>query len=90
MLYEQGIIAVESAQLRQNRLQDCVLDLVTDELELINRVVDVICDLDPDILTGWELQNGSWGYLNARGDSHGECQPELTMSFYLAQTLMGG
>lgn len=72
MLYEQGIIAVESAQLRRNRLQDFVLDLVTDELELVNRVVDVICDLDPDILTGWEIQNGSWGYLNARGSSHGE------------------
>ena len=28
-------------------------------------------DLDPDILTGWEVQMSSWGYLEARGRTHG-------------------
>lgn len=36
------------------------------ELELINRMVDIIRRFDPDILTGYEVHNGSWGYLIER------------------------
>jgi DNA polymerase zeta len=37
-----------------------------DELDLINRVVDIVRQLDPDILTGYEVHNSSWGYLIER------------------------
>ncbi|KAF2198958.1 hypothetical protein GQ43DRAFT_482877 [Delitschia confertaspora ATCC 74209] len=37
-----------------------------DELELINRIVDLVREFDPDILTGYEVHNGSWGYLIER------------------------
>jgi DNA polymerase zeta len=37
-----------------------------DELELINRIVDIVRQFDPDILTGYEVHNGSWGYLIER------------------------
>lgn len=37
-----------------------------DELELINRIVDVVRYFDPDILTGYEVHNSSWGYLIER------------------------
>jgi DNA polymerase zeta len=37
-----------------------------DELDLINRVVDIVRQFDPDILTGYEVHNGSWGYLIER------------------------
>ncbi|KAF2741562.1 hypothetical protein EJ04DRAFT_571630 [Polyplosphaeria fusca] len=37
-----------------------------DELELINRMVDIVRQFDPDILTGYEVHNGSWGYLIER------------------------
>ncbi|KAI9701709.1 MAG: DNA polymerase zeta [Bogoriella megaspora] len=37
-----------------------------DELDLINRLVDLVRTLDPDILTGFEVHNGSWGYLIER------------------------
>jgi DNA polymerase zeta len=37
-----------------------------DELELINRIVDIVRHFDPDILTGYEVHNSSWGYLIER------------------------
>lgn len=37
-----------------------------DELDLINRVVDIVRQFDPDILTGYEVHNGSWGYVIER------------------------
>lgn len=37
-----------------------------DELELINRIVDIVRQFDPDILAGYEVHNSSWGYLIER------------------------
>lgn len=37
-----------------------------DELDLLNRMVDIVREYDPDILTGYEVHNGSWGYLIER------------------------
>ncbi|KAF2747546.1 hypothetical protein M011DRAFT_486395 [Sporormia fimetaria CBS 119925] len=37
-----------------------------DELDLINRMVDIVRQFDPDVLTGYEVHNGSWGYLIER------------------------
>jgi DNA polymerase zeta len=37
-----------------------------DELELLNRFIDIVRELDPDILVGYEVHNGSWGYLIER------------------------
>ncbi|KAF1966944.1 DNA polymeras-like protein zeta catalytic subunit [Bimuria novae-zelandiae CBS 107.79] len=36
------------------------------ELELINRIVDIVRYFNPDILTGYEVHNSSWGYLIER------------------------
>ncbi|KAK2858506.1 hypothetical protein FQN49_004667 [Arthroderma sp. PD_2] len=36
------------------------------ELDLMNRIIGVIRYYDPDILTGYEVHNGSWGYLIER------------------------
>ena len=36
------------------------------ELDIINKVVDHVRFHDPDILTGYEVHNGSWGYLIER------------------------
>lgn len=62
-----GIIVVKNKQLHQLRLRDFILEVVDTELELLNHVADVVMDLDPDIVTGWEIQAASWGYLSARG-----------------------
>jgi DNA polymerase zeta len=37
-----------------------------DELDLFNRMVDIVRSHDPDILTGYEVHNSSWGYLIER------------------------
>ncbi|KAL2860261.1 hypothetical protein BJX68DRAFT_81444 [Aspergillus pseudodeflectus] len=36
------------------------------ELDLINRLVDLVRLYDPDIITGYEVHNGSWGYVIER------------------------
>jgi DNA polymerase zeta len=66
-----GIVTIEDIQLDQHRLRDIQLKVVPSEFELINTVVDIIVDLDPDILVGWEVQRASWGYLNLRGQQYG-------------------
>lgn len=38
----------------------------TSELELINRMVDIVRGYDPDILAGYEVHGGSWGYIIER------------------------
>jgi DNA polymerase zeta len=36
------------------------------ELDLINRLVDIVRYYDPDIITGYEAHNASWGYVIER------------------------
>jgi DNA polymerase zeta len=36
------------------------------ELDILNRLVDIVREYDPDILTGYEVHNSSWGYLIER------------------------
>ncbi|KAI0689616.1 hypothetical protein BC835DRAFT_1368378 [Cytidiella melzeri] len=66
---ESGIIALDNAQLSRLRLRNWNIDSVETELDLLNRVVDVVQTFDPDILTGWEVQTSSWGYITARARS---------------------
>ena len=42
------------------------VDCESNELDLINHLVDIVRDHDPDILTGYEVHNGSWGYMIER------------------------
>ncbi|KAL1622191.1 DNA polymerase zeta [Diplodia seriata] len=37
-----------------------------DELDLLNKMVDIVREFDPDILTGYEVHNSSWGYVIER------------------------
>ena len=66
-----GVIVVDNDYLNPKSLRDTSSEVVESELELINRMVDVVVDLDPDVVVGWEIQNASWGYLNARSFSYG-------------------
>ncbi|KAF8846392.1 hypothetical protein BDN67DRAFT_940224 [Paxillus ammoniavirescens] len=70
-LRNQGILMVQNARLDPRRLRGFPSETVADELELINRIVDIVIELDPDIVLGWEVQAGSWGYLSARGLHYG-------------------
>ncbi|KAI0724555.1 hypothetical protein C8T65DRAFT_704388 [Cerioporus squamosus] len=68
---ESGLIAVQNDKFSQRRLRSVKAEFVDSELDLLNRVIDVILDFDPDIISGWEVQAASWGYLGARGRSYG-------------------
>ncbi|KAF7784324.1 hypothetical protein Agabi119p4_489 [Agaricus bisporus var. burnettii] len=58
-----GVIAIQNIQLNPRRIRDFHLEIVDTELDLLNRLSDIVAELDPDILTGWEVQQASWGYL---------------------------
>jgi hypothetical protein len=40
------------------------------ELDLINRLTDLVREKDPDILAGYEVQSSSWGYVIERARLH--------------------
>lgn len=42
------------------------IDEESSELDLLNRMVDIVRQYDPDILTGYEVHGGSWGYMIER------------------------
>ncbi|TRM66323.1 hypothetical protein BD626DRAFT_613855 [Schizophyllum amplum] len=71
------ILAVDAPQIRPERLRGLGIQCVDTELDLLNQVVDVVVDLDPDIIAGWEAQTQSWGYLVARGNEYGLDIPDL-------------
>ncbi|KAL0565597.1 DNA polymerase zeta [Marasmius crinis-equi] len=61
-----GVIVADPTGEYAKRLRGVHIRYVDSELELINEVLDVVLDLDPDLIMGWEVQNSSWGYLAAR------------------------
>ena len=64
-----GILALsESGGLaRKISLQTAVeVEEESTELDLINRLVDIVRNYDPDVLTGFEVHGGSWGYVIER------------------------
>ncbi|CUS13110.1 unnamed protein product, partial [Tuber aestivum] len=48
--------------------RQCRADVRTEssELGMINTLIDTVRALDPDILTGWEVNSSSWGHLIKR------------------------
>lgn len=66
-----GVLVQKVCQIAQKRLRPFNMDVYDTELDLLNGVVDLVIELDPDILTGWDVQKNSWGFLEARGLTHG-------------------
>ena len=64
-----GILALSEAGglARKISLQTSVeVEEEPSELDLINRMVDIVRNHDPDVLTGFEVHGGSWGYMIER------------------------
>ena len=80
-----GVIIVGNALLDNRALRDIPIQAVATELDLLDAVVDLVLDLDPDIISGWEVQSSSWGYLGARGQQHGLLQQQLRSTVMLTK-----
>ncbi|KAK5086605.1 DNA polymerase zeta [Lithohypha guttulata] len=64
-----GILALAEENPMSRRISQIVpIDVEEEqsELELLTRMVDIVRQWDPDILTGYEVHNNSWGYLIER------------------------
>ncbi|KAF9568379.1 hypothetical protein CPC08DRAFT_402859 [Agrocybe pediades] len=66
-----GALVLQNPALHKERLRHIRLQTFPTELELLNCLADLVNDFDPDILTGWELQLQSWGYIQARSKTYG-------------------
>jgi len=51
------------------------------ELELINRLIDVVREFDPDVLCGYEIQSLSWGFIIERARMHFGTVPWPSLMF---------
>lgn len=64
-----GILALsEDGVLGQRISQQTGLEVKSEstELDIMNHMVDIVRNYDPDILTGYEVHSGSWGYIIER------------------------
>lgn len=67
--FESGIVVLsEDGVLEEKIRKQTSVEVFeeTTELDLFIRVVEIVRNYDPDILTGYEVHGGSWGYLIER------------------------
>lgn len=68
------------------------VDQVDCELDMFNTLVDIVRELDPEILVGYEIHNGSWGYVidRSRHELGYDLVPELARVNNLSTGAAGG
>lgn len=64
-----GVLVLSADGTLADRIRHAVSDEViheSSELDLLNRMVEIVRAHDPDVLTGYEVHGSSWGYLIER------------------------
>ncbi|PVH71583.1 putative DNA polymerase zeta catalytic subunit [Cadophora sp. DSE1049] len=63
-----AVVLSEDGDITQRIARQVSIDIQeeTSELDLMIRMVEIVRNYDPDILTGYEVHGGSWGYLIER------------------------
>lgn len=66
--YQSGCIVLSPAEPLADRrwIPGYTIETASTELDLLNSLIDLVRDWDPDILAGWQVQTASWGYIEAR------------------------
>ncbi|KAJ7254103.1 hypothetical protein B0H12DRAFT_1115984 [Mycena haematopus] len=64
-------VVVDTPLVQKLTLRHSEMKIVPTELDLLNHIIDIVVDLDPDIIVGWEIQAASWGYLSERARQYG-------------------
>ena len=59
----------DDGSLHRLGLSRYTIEYVDDELELLNLLIDKVQEWDPEVLTGYEIQNSSWGYVLERAQT---------------------
>jgi len=57
----------EPLKIPKYALDQCDIEVVDTEVELLNSLIYKIRNWDPEVLTGFELESWSWGYVMRRG-----------------------
>ena len=81
-----GILALSPDETMATRISqqvDLEVDQESSELDLINRFVDIVRGYDPDILTGFEVHNSSWGYMIERA----RCKYDFNLCDEISRTI---
>ncbi|KAL2065452.1 hypothetical protein VTL71DRAFT_3122 [Oculimacula yallundae] len=63
-----AVVLSEDGEMTQKIARQVHIDIQEEasELDLMIRMVEIVRNYDPDILTGYEVHGGSWGYLIER------------------------
>ncbi|KAH9205962.1 hypothetical protein DL95DRAFT_439016 [Leptodontidium sp. 2 PMI_412] len=63
-----AVVLSEDGKMTQRIARQASIDIQEEssELDLMIRMVEIVRNYDPDILTGYEVHGGSWGYLIER------------------------
>ncbi|RUS18701.1 hypothetical protein BC937DRAFT_88438 [Endogone sp. FLAS-F59071] len=67
--YRVGLILThDTLNVSRTGLTGYDIDYVVDERSMLDALIEKVRQYDPDILTGYEIHNSSWGYLIERAD----------------------
>lgn len=67
------IVAGDGVDVARYALGDYGVEVVETELDLLNNLIEKVRAWDPEVLTGFELESWSWGYVMYRGRELGMC-----------------
>jgi DNA polymerase zeta len=68
----EGALLMDCPQFASHQIPGAEVRMLSDELDIMQAAIDLVHELDPDVLAGWEVQMSSWGYLRARCRSYGQ------------------
>lgn len=65
-----GILTIgdETTETSIKRFFNVEVKAESTELDLFNSLTDLVRELDPDILAGYEVHSSSWGYIIQRAE----------------------
>lgn len=69
--YHTGMLLLEAEAVKEGRvsIEGVMIERCDGELDLINGLIEKVKLWNPDVLAGWDVHNGSWGYVWQRARS---------------------
>lgn len=69
--YHTGMLLLDGEAVKEGRvsIEGVMIERCDGELDLINGLIEKVKFWNPDVLAGWDVHNGSWGYVWQRARS---------------------